>query len=162
MDAITKSKMTLTLPSDREFALTRVFDAPRRLVFEAWTKPEHMRHWYGCSASTLVACEIDLRVGGAYRFVMRAGGAEHTMKGVYREIVRPSRLVYTQVFESESFTSSEALMTVTFVEHDGKTTLTGTVLHQSTADRDAHLGSNVESGAIETFDRLEQHLRTMA
>jgi uncharacterized protein YndB with AHSA1/START domain len=121
-----------------------------------------MRHWYGCSASTLVKCEIDLRVGGAYRFVMRAGDAEFTMKGVYHEIVRPSRLVYTQVFVSESFTSNEALVTVTFVEHDGKTTLTSTVLHQSTADRDAHLGSGTESGAIETFDRLEQHLRTMA
>ena len=157
------ASMTLTLPSNREFALTRVFEAPRRLVFEAWTKPEHVQRWYGCEAYTLSICEIDLRVGGAYRYTMRApDGVDRTMHGVYREIAPPERLVYTEGYVTKGFTSNDALVSVTFVEHAGRTTLTSTVLHQSMADRDAHLGSGVERGAAETLDRLAAHLATMA
>jgi uncharacterized protein YndB with AHSA1/START domain len=157
------ARMTLTLPSDREFVLTRVFDAQRRLVFEAWTKPEHVKRWYGCEAFTLTVGEIDLRVGGAYRYTLRApDGVDHTMQGVYREIASPGRLVYTEGYVTKGFTSNEALVTVTFTEHAGRTTLTSTVLHQSTADRDAHLKSGVERGAAETLDRLAEHLATMA
>jgi uncharacterized protein YndB with AHSA1/START domain len=155
--------MTLTRTSDREFVLTRVFNAPRRLVFEAWTRPEHVRRWYGCSIMTLTVCEIDLAVGGSYRYVMRApDGGEHTMTGVYREIVPPGRLVYTERYVTEGFASNEALVTVIFAEHDGMTTLTSTVLHQSKADRDGHLEAGVERGAAEVYDRLEALLRTMA
>jgi PhnB protein len=161
MDARIKHAMTLTLPSDREIVLSRVFNAPRHLVFDAWTKPEHMKHWYGCSFATLRACEIDLRPGGAYRFVMQANGADHTMRGIYREIARPDRLVYTEGYVTEGFASNEALVTVTFVERDGKTTLTSTILHGSIEDRDAHLKSGMEHGAAETLDRLEEHLPTM-
>jgi len=161
MDARNQATMTLTLPSDREIVLTRVFDAPRRLVFKAWTRPEHMKHWYGCSTATLRECEIDLRPGGAYRLVQHAGGVNHTMQGVYREVVPPSRLVYTERYVTEGFTSNESLVTVTFVERDGKTTLTSTVQHQSLEDRDGHLKSGLERGAAETLDRLEQHLRSM-
>jgi uncharacterized protein YndB with AHSA1/START domain len=157
------ARMTLTLPSEREFALTRVFDAPRRLVFEAWTKPEHVRRWYGCEAFTLLVCDIDLRIGGAYRYTMRApDGVDHTLQGVYREIAPPGRLVYTEGYVTKCFVSNEALMTVTFVEQGGRTTLTSTVLHQSVEDRDAHLKSGVERGAAETLDRLAAHLATMA
>jgi uncharacterized protein YndB with AHSA1/START domain len=155
--------MMLTLPSDREIVLTRVVAAPRRLVFEAWTRPEHVRRWYGCSIMRLTACEIDLRVGDAYRYVMRApDGVDHTMTGVYREIAAPKRLVYTEQYVTDGFTSNEALVTVLFAEHAGLTTLTSTVLHRSKEDRDGHLGSGMERGAADVYDRLEAHLRTMA
>jgi len=157
------SAMALTLPSDREFVLTRVFNAPRALVFEAWTDPEHVKQWYGCSIMTLQVCEIDLRVGGTYRYTMRSpDGMDHTMTGVYREIVPPRRLVYTERYVTEGFTSNEAQVTVIFAEHDGMTTLTSSVLHRSKEDRDGHLGSGVERGAAEVYDRLEAHLRTTA
>jgi uncharacterized protein YndB with AHSA1/START domain len=155
--------MTLTRTSDREFVLTRVFAAPRRLVFEAWTKPEHVRRWYGCSIMTLTECDIDLRVGGAWRYVMRApDGAEHTMTGVYREIAPPGRIVYTERYVTAGFASNEALVTVIFAEHDGLTTLTSTVTHASQEDCDGHLASGMDRGAAQVYDRLEAHLRTMA
>jgi len=156
------SAMTLTLPSDREIVLTRSFNAPRRLVFEAWTNPEHVKQWYGCSMMTLATCEIDLRAGGAYRYVLRdAAGVHHAMQGVYREITPPARLVYTERYATEGFTSNDALVTVLFAEHDGMTTLTSTILHQSKADRDAHLGTGMEHGAAETLDRLAALLAQM-
>ena len=155
----TENRMTLTLPSDREIVLTRVFDAPRRLVFEAWTRPEHVRQWYGCRITTLLVCEIDLRIGGAYRYTMRSpDGVENTMQGAYREIAPPGRLVYTEAYVTKGFASNEALVTVIFAEHDGMTTLTSTVLHQSKEDRDGHLGSGMERGAAEVYDRLAEHL----
>lgn len=163
MLARNRDALTIILPSDREIVLTRVFNAPRRLVFEAWTKPEHVKRWYGCSIMTLPICEIDLRVGGAYRYVMRdREGAEHTMRGVYREIDPPSRLAYTEQYVTAGFTSNEALVTVIFAEHDGMTTLTSNILHQSKADRDGHLNAGMERGAGEVYDRLAEHLVTMA
>lgn len=155
--------MTLTLPSDREIVLSRVFNAPRRLLFEAWTNPEHVRQWYGCSMLTLHICEIDLRVGGAYRYVLRdAGGMHHTMQGVYRQITPPARLVYTERYVTEGFTGNDTLVTVLFAEHDGMTTLTSTILHQSKADRDAQIATGMEGGAAETLDRLAALLAQMA
>ena len=155
--------MTLTRISDREFVLTRAFSAPRRLLFEAWTNPEHVRRWYGCSTMTLTVCEIDLSVGGSYRYVMRApDGGEHTMTGVYREIVPPRRLVYTERYVTAGFTSNDAQVTAIFAEHGGMTTLTSTVLHGSREDCDGHLSSGMERGAAEVYDRLEALLRTMA
>jgi uncharacterized protein YndB with AHSA1/START domain len=154
--------MELTRPSDREFVLTRVFDAPRALVFEAWTRPEHVKQWYGCGAFALQACEIELRVGGTYRYTMRSpDGVDHTMTGVYHEISPPERLVYSERYITHGFESNEAVVTVTFVEQNGRTTLTSTVRHQSAADRDGHLNSGVEKGAAEVFDRLAAHLATM-
>jgi uncharacterized protein YndB with AHSA1/START domain len=154
--------LTLVLPSDREILLTRVFNAPRSLVFEAWTRPEHVRRWYGCGELTLTACEIDLRVGGAYGYTLRSPeGAEHTMQGVYREIAPPGRLVYTEQYVARGFTSSVALVTVLFAEHGGMTTLTSTILHASKADRDGHLNTGMERGAGAVLDRLAQHLATM-
>jgi uncharacterized protein YndB with AHSA1/START domain len=163
MLAPTQNRMTMILPSDREIVLSRVFDAPRRLVFEAWTRPEHVRRWYGCGAFELVACEIDLRVGGAWRYTLRESDRLiHTMQGVYREISPPSRLVYTEQYVTPGFTSKEALVTVLLAEHDGMTILTSTVLHASKADRDAHLATGMEKGAGTTLDRLAEHLATMA
>jgi uncharacterized protein YndB with AHSA1/START domain len=163
MLALTQNRLTLIVPSDREIVLTRVFDAPRRLVFEAWTKPEHVRRWFGCAAFLLTVCEIDLRVGGAYRTTMRApDGVSHTLQGIYREIVPPGRLVYTEQYVTPGFTSKEALVTVILAEHDGMTVLTSTIVHGSKEDRDRHLASGMEQGAGETLDRLAAHLATMA
>jgi uncharacterized protein YndB with AHSA1/START domain len=162
VDAINRYKMTLTMPSDVEFALERAFDAPRELVFRAWTEPKHLSQWYGC-VSQLTKCDVDLTVNGGYRYTMGAAGAQPigTIFGVYREIVAPERLVYTQGFVTEGFLTPNALVTTTFVERNGRTTLSSTVWHNSRADRDMHLSSGVERGAAAIFDQLEAHIRTM-
>lgn len=163
MDARVESRMALTLPSAREIAFTREFDAPRRLVFQAWTEPEHMARWFGCNDSTLIACEVDLRVHGAYRIVMAGpDGAEHTLTGFYCEITRPERLVYTESYIGPAYQSAEVLVTATFVEQAGRTRLTCTILHKSAEDRARHLGTGFEVGMAEMLDRLASHLPTMA
>jgi uncharacterized protein YndB with AHSA1/START domain len=155
--------MILTLPSDLEFQLMRVFDAPRGLVFEAWTDPKHLRRWYGCDLAELVLCDADIKIHGGYRYTMRLpNGAYGTIFGVYREVAAPERLVYTQGFVTDGLLTPNALATVTFIERNGRTTLTSTLAHNSKADRDMHLSSGVEAGAGSSFDRLEAHLATMA
>lgn len=150
---------TLTMPSDREIVITRVFDAPRPLVFEAWTTPEHVSRWYG--AEPLVVCEIDLRVGGRWRYVMRLpDGGEHGFSGEYREIVPPERLVYTEGYEGLP-PGHDYLVTTTFAEQDGKTTLTSHLLYRSREDRDGHVASGMEGGMRETLDRFEAQLARM-
>ncbi|HEX2034423.1 MAG TPA: SRPBCC family protein [Chloroflexota bacterium] len=157
-----RNPTTLTLPSDRELVITRVFDAPRELVFEAWTRAEHVRHWYGLRRMTLVVCEIDLRVGGRWRFVVRdpEDGNDYGFTGVYREIVPPERLVYTEGFEG--LPGHEALTTLTFAEQEGKTALTIRLLYRSAEDRDTQLRLGMEPGMRETLDRLAEHLATLA
>jgi uncharacterized protein YndB with AHSA1/START domain len=151
---------TVTLPSDREIVITRVFDAPAQLVFEAMTKPEHVRRWYGLSGSELVVCDIDLRVGGAWRYVLRGeDGTEHGFHGEYREIDAPGRMVSTEVYEG--FPDAESINTVTLVEQDGRTTLTTVVLHESKEYRDGHINSGMEAGMQQTFDRLEELLASI-
>jgi uncharacterized protein YndB with AHSA1/START domain len=152
---------TLTMPSDREIVITRTFDAPRTLVFDAMTRPEHVKQWYGPSYLTLVLCEIDLRVGGAWRYVLRdAGGNEYGFSGTYREIVPPERVVTTEGFEG--LPGHEYIATLTLAEHDGKTTMTNRLLYQSVEDRDGHLQSGMEPGMRETLDRLAELLSTLA
>jgi uncharacterized protein YndB with AHSA1/START domain len=115
-------KLTLTVPSDREIVLARVFDAPRRLVWEAYTKPEHVPHWYGLRGSVMPVCEIDLRPGGAWRYVVReSDGAEYAFRGEFREVVPPERLVYTWEVEDAPpehpvAGGAACLETVTFAE----------------------------------------------
>src|SRR5712664_4747460 len=123
-----KVKLQITTPSDREIAMTRVFDAPRRLVFDAFTKPELVKQWLlGPPGWTMPVCEIDLRVGGAYRYVWRhASGKEMGMGGIYREIVPQERLVCTELFD-EAWYPGEALTTTTLAEKDGRTTVTRTM-----------------------------------
>jgi uncharacterized protein YndB with AHSA1/START domain len=146
-------------PGERTITVSRTFEAPRRLVFEAWTKPEHVKRWWGCSASTLAVCEIDLRVGGAYRYVMQLpDGSQHPFKGVYREVVAPERLVHTQVYDVEPYSSIETFVTVLFEEHDGKTTMTETILHPSVETRDGHVASGLELGVRESLNSLEELL----
>ena len=161
MDIRVKHRMELTLPSDRELVITREFDASPGRVFEAWTNPEQVKQWYGCGESHLVSCEIDLRVDGIYRYVLRGpDGANHTMTGRYLEIVRPDRLVYTERYVSDQFETDESFVTVTFAERNGRTRLTSTVLHKNAANRDMHLNSGVEKGAALTLDRLELLLQS--
>jgi uncharacterized protein YndB with AHSA1/START domain len=149
--------LAVTPRSDREVVLTRVFDAPRRLVFEAFTKPEHVARWYGPHGSTCPVCEIDLRVGGSYRYVSRStDGVEFGVRGTYREITPPERLVCTETFDA--YPDSEAVITMTLEEHEGMTTLSAAIAYPSAAVRDAVLASGMERGAGETYDRLAELL----
>ncbi len=155
-----EASLIVTLPSDREIVMTRVFDAPRRLVFEAHTKPEHVKRWWGPRRLTMVVCEMDFRPGGAWRFVHRGpDGQEYGFRGVYREIVAPERIV--QTFEFDGMPGHGSLETLTLVEKHGKTTLTARSVFQSVEDRDGMLKSGMEAGARETMDRLAELLETL-
>ena len=160
MDARTRDSAAVSPASDRELVFTRVFNAPRRHVFDAWTKPEHLVSWYVCDRSSLVVCEVDLRVGGAYRFVARLDdGSEHTISGVYRDIAPPERLVFTHRFNDDP--GKEALVALQFDERNGKTTMTMTALYRSVEDRNAVLDIGADRGIAESFERLAGHLETM-
>jgi uncharacterized protein YndB with AHSA1/START domain len=139
--------------------MTRVFNAPRQLVFGALTKPELVKQWLlGPPGWTMPVCEIDLRVGGAYRFQWRGtDGAEMGTRGVFREIAPPERFVATERFDNPWY-PSESLVTYLLVEQGGKTTLTLTVLYESREARDGVLKSGMEKGVAMSYDRLEQLL----
>ena len=150
--------LIVTTPSDREIVLTRIFDAPRHLVFEAFTKPELLKRWFGPRGWSLVVCEVDLRVGGGFRFVMRGpDGTDMGMRGVYREIVPPERCVHNESFDDYP---GESLVTSVFVEQGGKTTFTATVLYPSKEVRDLVIQSGMEHGAAECYDKLAELLAT--
>lgn len=153
--------LIVTLPSDREIVLTRVFRAPRRLVFEALSKPEHVLRWFGPRFCPIVRCEMDFRVGGAWRYMLRGpGGKQMGMRGVYREIEPPDRIVSTESFDD--YPGTETLNTLTLTEENGRTTLRVRVLYPSKEVRDAVLASGMEHGAGQTYERLEEHLEKMA
>ncbi len=155
--------LKITTPSDREIAMTRVFDAPRRLVYEAYTKPELLKRWLGVhNGWTLAVCEIDLKVGGTYRYVWRhPDGMEMGMRGVYQELIPSERVVATEKFDQPWY-EGEAVGTVTFDEQDGKTTLTMTILYASKDIRDAVLQSPMEQGVASGFNKLAELLPTLA
>jgi uncharacterized protein YndB with AHSA1/START domain len=154
--------LQVTTPSDQEIALTRVFDAPRNLVFDAWTKPELLRRWLGVRGGwTMEICEVDLRVGGSYRFLWRGPeGAELGLRGDYREIVRPERLVSTERFDDPWY-EGEALDTLTLVEEGGKTTATMITRADSREIRDAMLKSGMDRGVAESYDVLDRILASL-
>ncbi len=153
--------LKVTTAGERETVVTRIFDAPRSKVFDAWTKPELLGRWFGPKGWSLVACEIDLTVGGTWRFVVRrANGSEIAMRGVYREIVPPERLVYSQTFDLEDF-PGESLVTTILVEDRARTTLTQTVLYPSKELRDGDVGPT-EHGATESFERLDEYLASIS
>jgi uncharacterized protein YndB with AHSA1/START domain len=153
--------LEITTPSDREISMTRVFDAPARLVFDAWTKPELLKRWLGVRAGwTMEVCEVDLRVGGKYRFVWRGPDMTMGMGGAYREIVPPVRLVSTEKFD-EAWYEGEALDTIVLVERDGKTTATTTVRFVSREVRDAVIKSGMASGVAESYDTLAELLPSL-
>jgi len=145
---------------DREIVMTRVFDAPRKLVFDAFTKPELLKQWLlGPPGWSMPVCEIDLRIGGRYRYVWRrdTDGTEMGCGGVYREIVPPERLVHTEQFDNPWY-PGESLITTVLDEQRGKTTLTATMLYESRDARDGILKSGMESGVAASYDRLEELL----
>ena len=153
--------LEITTPSDREIAMTRVFNAPARLVFDAWTKPELIKRWLGVRAGwTMEVCEVDLKVGGKYRFVWRGPDMTMGMGGAYREVVPPVRLVSTEKFD-EAWYEGEALDTMVLVERDGKTTVTTTVRYVSREVRDAVIKSGMASGVAEGYDKLAELLPSL-
>lgn len=145
----------VTTPSDCEIQLTRLFDAPRQLVFDAMTKPEHVRRWWGRLGEgySVPVCEIDLRPGGAWRFVNRHPQGEAAFHGEYREIAAPGRLVFTEIYDP--FPDNGSIVTQTLTEERGKTRLTVTALYESLAVRDMVLKTGMEKGAALSYDRLE-------
>ena len=155
-------KLQVTTPSDREIAMTRAFDAPRSLVFDAWTKPELLKRWLGVFGGwTFAVCEVDLKVGGKYRYVWRgADGKEMGMGGVFREILRPGRIVCTEKFD-ESWYPGDAVDTTVFVEKGGKTTVTTTVRYESKEARDGVLKSPMEGGVAKSYDKLADVLASI-
>lgn len=149
-------EVKVSLPSDREIAFVCRFERRAQLLFEAWTKPEHVKHWWGCDGSMITRCSIDLRVGGLWSLAMRmADGSEHPFHGAYVEIARPKRLVYTECYDMPKFGSPEWLTTVTFDEDRGATTVTHTIQHKSREIRDGHLRAGMQEGAIQSLTRLE-------
>jgi uncharacterized protein YndB with AHSA1/START domain len=145
----------VTLPADDQILITREFDAPSELVFKAWTTPELVKRWWSGQRGAVTSAEIDLRVGGMWRYVMDAtGGFEVAFHGEYREIVPNELIVTTEVFEG--MPDAQAVDTITFAEVDGRTTLTMLVQHTSKEDRDGHINSGMEGGMQESMDALEQ------
>jgi uncharacterized protein YndB with AHSA1/START domain len=153
--------LKLTTPSDREIVITRVFDAPRTLVFDTMSKADLLKRWlFGPPGWSMVVCENDLKVGGTFRHVWRGpDGSEMAMRGVYREIVPPERIVRTESFEfgCES-QAGEQLATLLLTEQGGKTTLTLTLLYPSKEARDATIASGMERGVAASYDRLAELL----
>ncbi len=148
--------LKVTTPSDREIVLTRIFDAPRELVFDAFSKPELLKRWFGPRGWSLTVCEVDLRVGGGFRFVLQGpNGRTMGMRGIYREIARPERSVHMESFDDYP---GESQVTAVFTEEGGKTTLMATVLYPSRDVRDAVIKSGMEHGAAETYDKLAELL----
>jgi uncharacterized protein YndB with AHSA1/START domain len=151
----------VTTPSDQEIRMTRLFDAPRRLVFDAMTKPEHVKEWWGRLGEgyTVPVCEIDLRPGGAWRFVNRHPKGEAVFYGVYRDIAAPERLVFTEIYEP--FPDAESVVTSVFTEENGKTRMTVTVLYPSVDVRDMVIKTGMATGAGTSYDRLEDLVREL-
>ncbi len=157
--------LQLTTPSDLEIVMTRRFPAARELVFDAFTKPEHITRWLGRAGDVMSVCEVDLRPGGAWRYVwqLREGG-EMGMYGVFSDVSRPDRLVTTENFDEPFFEAmgSGTVNTTAFEEAGDSTTVTITVLYKTRKQRDAVLQSGMRDGAAESFDRLEALLAAMA
>ena len=156
----TPGNLKLTTRGDREIVIIRAFDAPRKLVFDAFTKPELVKQWLlGPDGWSMPVCEIDLKVGGKYRYAWRRDkdGTEMGMGGVYREIVAPERIVATEKFD-QSWYPGEAVGTSVLTEQGGKTTLTQTILYESREARDGVLKSGMEKGVVASYDGLAKLL----
>jgi uncharacterized protein YndB with AHSA1/START domain len=162
MTAMTGSgPAVVTLPTDTQILITREFDAPRHLVYRAWTTPELIKRWWAGDRGEVTSAEVDLRPGGSWRYVMTANrGFEVAFHGEYRELVPGERIVSTEVFEG--MPDAEAVSTVTFTEQDGRTMLSLLVQHQSKENRDAHVNSGMEAGMQESMSHLEKVARSLA
>ena len=161
MVANNSTTLKVTLPSDQEIVLTREFDFPRDLVFEAFTRPEHIAQWWGPRGTTVPSCQMDFRAGGKWRFVSRdADGNEFGFRGEIREVVPPERIV--QTFEFEGMPGHVSVETLHLEDLGGRTRMTVTSRFDSVMDRDGMLQSGMEKGAAESYDRLSEYLQTLA
>jgi uncharacterized protein YndB with AHSA1/START domain len=157
----TTNSAVVTLPTDTKILITREFDAPRHLVYRAYTTPELIKRWWAGERGEVTSAEVDLRPGGTWRYVMIANaGFEVAFHGEYREIVPDERIVTTDVFEG--MPDAAAVTTTTFAEKDGRTTLSILVEHSSQQHRDAHINSGMEGGMQESMNKLEQVARALA
>jgi uncharacterized protein YndB with AHSA1/START domain len=151
--------LTVTLPSDLEIKMVRVFDAPRALVFEAHTKCEHLKHWWG--RGNPLDCELDFRPGGSYRFVEHApDGQQYAFRGEYREIQPPERIV--QTFEFEGMPGHVCVETLELTEGGGKTTVTSVTRFDTKEERDGMASSGMEDGAGESYEALAAYLAKLS
>jgi uncharacterized protein YndB with AHSA1/START domain len=155
-----KSSAVVTLPTSTQILIRRDFDAPKHLVYKAWTTPELIKRWWHANRGEVIIADVDLRVGGRWRWVLRTDrGFDVAFNGEYRELIPNERIVCTEVFEGlppNGEGAGEALTTMTFTEKDGRTTLTVLVEHDSQEGRDAHINSGMESGMRDAMDLLEQ------
>jgi uncharacterized protein YndB with AHSA1/START domain len=158
---VTSKKLEIIAePGKTSFTTRRTVEAPRALVFEAFTRPEHLRRWMGPCNLTMVVCDSDFRVGGSYRFVLRAPNRQEAgFRGTFMEIVPPERIVRTFVFEP--YPDAEAVETLQLDERNGQTTITTTTVHKTVESRDGHLGSGMEAGMTEGYERLDALLADM-
>jgi uncharacterized protein YndB with AHSA1/START domain len=159
--SVNSDSFLVSTPSDSEIRMTRLFNAPRQLVFEAMSKPEHVKQWWGRLGEgySVPVCEIDLRVGGRWRFVNRHPNGEAAFYGEYREIQPPGRIVFTEIFED--FPDSVSVVTANFTEEGGKTRMTVTVDYGSKEVRDIVMSTGMARGAGISYDRLEDLLATL-
>jgi uncharacterized protein YndB with AHSA1/START domain len=157
MAVASKGTAVVTLPTDTQILITRDFDAPRHLVYQAWTKPELIRRWWSARRGAVTVADVDLRVGGKWRWVMVTDdGFEVAFHGEYRELAPNERIVCTEVYEGYPEPDAEALNTMTFTARDGRTTLSILVQHKSQEHRDAHINSGMEAGMQDAMDLLEE------
>ena len=162
--AAKKGSAVVTLIGDRQLRITREFDAPRHLVFKAWTTPELVKQWWTSRRGSMKVTDIDLRVGGKWRWVMVAdGGFEVAFHGEYKEIVPNERLVFTEAFEGmPDADAAAALNTMVLTEAKGRTTMSMLVEHVRPEHRDAHINSGMEAGMQDAMDLLEEVARSLA
>src|SRR5450755_1107610 len=148
---VTSKTAVVTLPTDTQILITREFDAPRHLVYRAWTTPELVKRWFGGNHGEVISAEIDLRVGDQWRYVTSGGeGPDHAFHGEYRELVENERIVSTEVYEGAP--DAESLNTLTLIERHGRTTMTVLIQHQNAANRDAVIEAGMESGMNAALD----------
>ncbi|WP_437303215.1 SRPBCC family protein [Sorangium sp. So ce388] len=154
--AANRDSFKVTTPSEKEICMTRLFNAPRQLVFDVMTKPEHVKRWWGCLGEgySVPVCEIDLRQGGQWRFVNRHPQGEAAFHGEYKEITPPSRLVFTEIFED--YPDTVSVVTTVLTDEGGKTRMTATVRYPSLEVRDIVMGTGMANGAGLSYDRLEE------
>lgn len=154
MATTARHSAVVTLPTDTQILITREFDAPRHLVYQVWTTPELIRRWWSARRGEVTVAEVDLRVGGRWRYAMIAnGGFEVAFHGEFREVVANDRLVRTEVYEA--FPEAPAVSTETFTESDGRTTVTMLIEHELKEHRDAHVQSGMEDGLQDALDLLD-------
>ena len=157
--AASKGTAVVTLPTETQILITREFDAPRHLVYKAWTTPELIRRWWPANRGKATVTEVDLRVGGRWRWAMVTDdGFEVAFHGEYRELIPDQRIVWTEVYEGFPEADAEALNTLTLTEQGGRTAMTLLVQHRSQAHRDAHINSGMEDGLQDALDLLEQEV----